>query len=79
MIRVIMGSSSRDSCWELFKNFEVLPLQSQYIFSLLVFVVKNRKLFRPNADVHNINARYNSDLHLPVDNFTVLQKGVFYF
>jgi len=28
-IRVIMGSSSRDSCHELLKNLEVLPLQSQ--------------------------------------------------
>ena len=39
-----MGSSNKDSYRELFKNSEVLPLHSQYIFSLLLFVVKNRDL-----------------------------------
>jgi len=56
-----MGSSNRDSYRELFKNLKVLPLQSQYIFPLLLFVVKNRELFRSNSDVHNINTKYNSD------------------
>jgi len=73
-----MGSSSRDSCHELFKNLEALPLLSQYIFSLLLFA-KNRELFRPNSDVQNINIRYNSDLLLPIENLTVLQKAVFLF
>jgi hypothetical protein len=71
-----MGSSSRDSYRELFKK---LPLLYQYIFSLLLCVVENRELFRHNSDAQNINARYNSDLHLPTENLTVLQKGVFYF
>jgi len=44
IIRAIMGSSNKDSYRELFKNSEVLPLHSQYIFSLLLFVVKNRDL-----------------------------------
>jgi len=39
IIGVIMGSSSRDSCRELFKNLEVLPFKSQNIFSLSLFVV----------------------------------------
>ena len=74
-----MGSSSRDSCHELLKNLEILLLGSQYIFSLPVFVVKNRELFRSNSDVHNINTKYNSHLHLPITNLAVFQKGVFYF
>jgi hypothetical protein len=63
----------------LFKNLEVLPLQSQYVLSLLLFVVNNRELFISNYDVQNFNNRYNSDLHLPMANLTVFQKGVFYF
>ena len=31
----------RDSCRELFKKLEILPLYSQYIFSTSVFVIKN--------------------------------------
>jgi hypothetical protein len=57
-IRVIIGSSSRDSCFDMFKNLEVLPLQFQYIFSLLLFVVKNKELFTCNSYEHNINTRY---------------------
>ena len=73
-----MGYSSTDFCCELFKNLEVLLLRSQYIFSLPLFVVKNRELFRSNSDVHNINTRYISDLHLPIANLATFQKGVFF-
>ena len=34
----------------------------------------NRELFTSNSDVHNVNTRYNSDLHLPIAYLTV-----FYF
>ena len=37
-----MNSKNRDSCRELFKNLKILPLHLQYIFSLLIFVVKNK-------------------------------------
>jgi hypothetical protein len=74
-----MGSTSRDSCQELLKNLEVLPLQFRYIFSLLWFVVKNRELLRSNSDIHNINRRYNSEIHLPIANLTVFQKRVILF
>jgi hypothetical protein len=40
-IRIITNSRSRDSCRDLFQTLNILPLQSQYIFSLLRFVVKN--------------------------------------
>lgn len=66
-------------CRELFKKLNILLLQSQYIFSLLLFVVKNRDLFRSNTKVRNINSRYNSDLRQPTDCLTVFQKGVFCF
>jgi hypothetical protein len=41
-IRVITESEIRDSCWELCKKLQILPLYSQYIYSLFMFVVKNR-------------------------------------
>jgi len=65
---LITGCSNRVSCCEVLKNLVVLPLHSQYIFSLLLFVVKNRELFRSNSDVRNINTRYHSDLHLLIAN-----------
>ena len=42
MIRRIMNAKNRDSCRQLFKNLKILPLKSQYIFSLLLSVAKNK-------------------------------------
>jgi hypothetical protein len=55
IIRIMTNSSNRDSCRELFKSLSVLPLQSQYILSISVFVVGNKNLFTFNSEVYNIN------------------------
>jgi hypothetical protein len=39
LIRIIFGCKSRDSCRQLFKKIQILPLPSQYILTLLLFVV----------------------------------------
>jgi hypothetical protein len=78
-IRVITSSGIRDSCHDLFKKLQILPLYSQYINSLLMFVVKNRDLFELNSDIHEINIRHNNDFHLPQVQLKVFQKVVFLF
>jgi hypothetical protein len=45
IIRIITGCRSRDSCRDVFKKLKILPLQSQYILSLLLFVVYNKNKF----------------------------------
>jgi len=72
------NNGKRDSCRHLFKQLQILTLPSQYIFSLLVFVAKNRDLFLSNSEIHDINTRYNYDLRLPTTNLTLVQKGVLY-
>jgi len=78
IIRIITNSSSRDTCRHLFKHLQILSLPSQYIFSLLVFVIKNRDFFQSNSEIHNLNTRYNWNLHLPSTNLTSVQKGVLF-
>ena len=75
---MITDSGMRDSCHELFKKLQILPLSSQYILSLLMFVVKNRELFKSNSDIHRIGTRSNNDLHLPSTQLNLFQKGVYY-
>jgi hypothetical protein len=77
IIRIMKKSRSRDSCRWLFKRLEILPLQSQYILSVLLFVVKNKDLYITKQEGHNINTRSNINLHPPVCNWTVFQKGVY--
>jgi len=57
----------------------MLPLKTQYIFSLLLFVAKNRNLYESNLEIHNINTRFSSDLHTLTANLTTFQKGPFLF
>jgi hypothetical protein len=54
IIRIMTKSRRRDSCRHLFKRFEILPLKSQYIFSTLLFVAKNKDSFITNQEIHNI-------------------------
>ena len=56
----------------------ILPLQSQYIYSLMSFVSTNRELFVNNADIHNFPTRSHKDLHLPIAHLSVFQKGVYF-
>jgi hypothetical protein len=78
VIRIIMGHGNRDSCTNLFKELTILPFTSQYMFSLLVFVVNNRDQFLMNSEIHSINTRQGSNLHLPLANLDIYQKGVPY-
>jgi hypothetical protein len=73
-----MNAKNRDSCRQLFKNIKILPLKSQYIFSLLLFVAENRDLYESNSEIHNINTRFSCDLHTPTANLTTFQKGPLY-
>jgi len=41
VIRILTNSRMRDSCRELLKKLEILPLYSQYIFSISIIVIKN--------------------------------------
>jgi hypothetical protein len=77
-IGIITKAGISDLCWDLFKKLQILPFYSQYIYPLLMFVVKNRDLFKLNSDIHGLNTRYDKDFHLPSANLKLFQKGVFY-
>jgi hypothetical protein len=77
-IRIIMGVRNRDSCRKYFREMKILPLKSQYVYSLSLFVINNRHNFKVNSEVHNINTRTKSDLHHPSSYLSVFQKGTYY-
>jgi hypothetical protein len=78
VIRIMMNAGNRESCRELLKKLNILPLHSQYILSLILFVVKNINMFKSNSMVHTIDTRHSSDLHLPSAHLSKVQKGVYY-
>jgi len=60
------------------KKLEILPLYSQYIFSLSIFVIKNKHLFSTNYQIHSVHTRFKTNLHPTIANLTKFQKGVYY-
>jgi len=71
------NSNMRETC-PLFNQLRILPLPSQYIYSLLLFVATNKKLFLFNSKIHDINTRHNNNLHLTSTGLTLVQKVVAY-
>ena len=71
-IRIITNSRSMDSYRDLFKKMKILPLCSQYIYTV-PYIVTNKNLYK-----HNFNNRYNTNLHPPISNLTKFQKWAYY-
>ena len=67
-----------ESCRGLFKKLNTLLLILQYIYSLLMFVIDNKDLFKTNVEHHNIFRRRINNLHLPHVNLTTYQKGAYH-
>jgi hypothetical protein len=44
----------------------------------MMFVARNKELFVMNENVHNFLTRAHNDLHLPIANLSVFQKGVYF-
>jgi len=59
-------------------ELKILPLASQYIFSLLLFVVNNRNYFTPNSIFYDSNTRHRNNLYLPQATLAMYQKEIYY-
>jgi hypothetical protein len=64
VVRLIKGCGYRDSCREHFRDMNILPLRLQYIYSLVMFVIKNREIFNTNSDCYEIDTRQNMKVNL---------------
>jgi hypothetical protein len=62
VIRVMKRCAYTESCREHFKNMKIFLLRSQYIYSLLLFILKNKEVFDINRDCYEINTRHNKDI-----------------
>jgi hypothetical protein len=71
IIRIMAGTKMRASCKELFKTFNILPLASEFLFSLLSFVADNLETYQTKS------TRYRYNLHVPNTDLSKYQKGVY--
>jgi hypothetical protein len=51
IVRIMVGVKPQNSCRDLFKRFQILPLLCEYIFSLLNFIISNQEHFQGSSAV----------------------------
>jgi hypothetical protein len=76
IIRIMIHCKSRVSCRNLFRRLVILPFVSQYILSLMLFVVKNKNLFTVNSENYTKSTRHVNNFYHPITNLTIYQGGV---
>ena len=69
IIRIMTGCRNTHSCRKLFINLKILPLPSQYVLSLLLFMLRNKNQFLVNSEIHHIDTRQHVNFHQPSVNF----------
>ena len=74
----MMGCRKEVSCRNLFRKLKILPLMSQYILSLVMFIIKNENQFTVNSEILNIKTRQHTNLHQHTLNLAGYQQGVYY-
>jgi len=74
-LRIIYNIKPRDSCRKLFRDNQIMTFYSLYLYSLTLFVVKNKGFFDPNNTFHQYNTRTNKNLHLPSIHLRKYAKG----
>ena len=76
IIRIVMGSKRRESCRHLFRKLKILPLPSQYILSLMLFVISSTNQFTINLEIRSINSRQFNNFHQTMSNLSKYRKGL---
>jgi hypothetical protein len=78
IIRIMMGINPRSTCKPFFKNLTILTVPSQYILSLMKFLVHNLEYFTFNSIIHTKFTRNRTCLHVLQTNLSLCQAGFYY-
>ena len=74
----ITNSRNKASHRNLFKNLYIFTIMSQYIFSLLSFVITNRKQYIINLNILGRNTKQGSNVHQTISNWSLYQRGSYH-
>jgi len=54
-----------------------MTLYSQYIYSLVLYIINNKHLFDTNNEIHKYKTRNNNNLHCPIVDLSKFNKGAY--
>jgi hypothetical protein len=63
-IRVLLRQGPRGSCREGFSKMGILTVPCLYIYTIILFVIKNHNHYQANNNIHKINTRRHKKLHV---------------
>jgi hypothetical protein len=66
----MIGCKIRVLCRNLFRRLEILPFVSQYILSLMLFVVRNKNLYILNSQNHTKSTKQFNNCYQLITNHT---------
>jgi hypothetical protein len=78
IIRIMLCCKQRVSCRNLFRRLKILLLASQYILSLMLFVVKGKNLLILNTEHYATSTRQLNNFYQPMTTLTTYQRGIHY-
>jgi hypothetical protein len=76
VLRVICSVSSRTSCRQIFKDYNILTLPSLYILEVTCFIKKYNDGMAKNLDIHNYNTWRKLDFHVQHCNTVLFKRSV---
>jgi hypothetical protein len=76
IIRIMAGIKTKVSGRILFRDFSILRLASEFLFSALTFVMDNMKNVQTNSDIQDKRIRHRCDVDLPSANLTITKPSV---
>jgi hypothetical protein len=74
---IMTNSKPRESCRDIFKRMKIMTLYSQYIHTLLLFIIHNKNLLVTNNKMQEYKTRSNNNLHLPMASLTKYENGAY--
>jgi hypothetical protein len=74
IVRIMLGCKKWVSC----RKLKLLPLMSQYVLSLMFFVIKNKNNLTTNSEIHFVETSQHTNFHQPTLNLSKYQKGIYY-
>jgi len=60
-----------------FKKLDILTVPCLYIYTLMLFAVKNLNIYSTNSSVHGVNTRQQNKLNIPLVRLSSIQRGVY--
>jgi len=73
-----MNSSENASCQQLFKELNILPIQSQYIFSVLLLLNIKTNFCLTHKYIKSVQGKLTICTYLHTANLVIYQNGVYY-